>query len=43
MDHALMHIMRFMQLGYRCIAISEGFTDAERFEVLQVDGLFVRD
>jgi FkbM family methyltransferase len=29
--------------GYRCIGISEGFTDAERFEVLQVDGLFVRD
>lgn len=29
--------------GFRCIALTEGFSDATRHEVLQVDGIFVRD
>ena len=29
--------------GFRCIALTEGFADYDRNEVLQVDGVFVRD
>jgi FkbM family methyltransferase len=29
--------------GFRCIALTEGFADYDRNEVLQVDGIFVRD
>ena len=29
--------------GFRCIALTEGFADYDRDEVLQVDGVFVRD
>lgn len=29
--------------GFRCIALTEGFADYERNEVLQVDGVFVRN
>ena len=29
--------------GFRCIALTEGFADYARNEVLQVDGVFVRD
>ena len=29
--------------GFRCIALTEGFADYEMNEVLQVDGIFIRD
>ena len=29
--------------GFRCIALTEGFSDYQHNEVLQVDGIFVRD
>jgi FkbM family methyltransferase len=30
-------------LGFRCIGMTQGFTDHDRSEVLQVDALFIRD
>ena len=29
--------------GFRCISLTQGFSDVERNEMLQVDGVFVRD
>jgi hypothetical protein len=34
---------RLIDAGFRCISLSPGFIDRERYEVLEVDGLFVRE
>jgi FkbM family methyltransferase len=41
---AMVDVFQFLERhGFRCISIVEGFADPRRHEVLQVDGIFVRD
>ncbi len=34
---------RITALGFRCIALTEAFSDRAKNEMLQVDGVFIRD